>query len=69
MLEELNENQNLSRNQEQEKVLFVIYQALFLARMGKEYDLVSIIEDTLEMPFDDVSIFVKETVIKVIKKF
>ena len=56
----------LSRNQEQEKLFFIIYQSLFYIRMNKEFDLVSIIEETMDADFSDVSIFVKETAVKVL---
>ncbi len=57
----------LSRNQEQEKVMFIIYQVLFLSRLEKQYDIQNIIEETLELPYDEVSVFIKEVSIKVIK--
>lgn len=59
----------LSRNQEQEKIMFILYQVLFYHRMNKEFDIKEIIEDTLEMNYEDVSIFVKEVSIKVIKNY
>ena len=66
----LNENEvKLSRNQEQEKVFFIIYQALFQVRMGRELDIVNIIEETMEDSFDNISVFVKETSIKVLKNY
>ena len=66
----LNENElKLSRNQEQEKVFFIIYQALFQVRIGREIDIVNIIEETMEDAFDNISVFVKETSIKVLKNY
>ena len=59
----------LTRNQEQERVFFILYQALFQVRMGRELDIVSIIEETVQEPFEDVSVFVKETSIKVLKNY
>lgn len=59
----------LSRNQEQEKIMFIIYQALFQYRLQKEIDIKSIIEETLEEDFDEVSIFIKEISVKVIKNY
>lgn len=59
----------LSRNQEQEKLFFIIYQSLFYIRMNKEFDLVSIIEETMDADFSDVSIFVKETAVKVLSHY
>ena len=54
----------LSRNQEQEKIMFIIYQILFLNRMKNDFDLVEVIEDTMEENYSDVSVFVKEVVVK-----
>ena len=66
----LNENElKLSRNQEQEKVFFIIYQTLFQVRIGREIDIVNIIEETMEDAFDNISVFVKETSIKVLKNY
>lgn len=59
----------LSRNQEQEKVMFILYQALFYHRMGKDFDIINIIEDVMEESYDDTSLFVKEVTIKVLKNF
>ncbi len=55
-----------SRNQEQEKVLFIVYQSLFLMRMGKSFEIVPLIETTLDTPYDEVSLFIRETSIKVL---
>jgi len=59
----------LSRNQEQEKVMFILYQALFYHRMGKDFDIINIIEDVMEESYDETSLFVKEVTIKVLKNF
>ena len=59
----------LSRNQEQEKIMFIIYQILFLNRMKNDFDLVEVIEDTMEEDYSDVSVFVKEVVIKCVKNY
>lgn len=54
----------LSRNQNQEKVMFVIYQMLFYTRMKQEFDIKILIEDTMEDDYDNIDIFVKEVSIK-----
>lgn len=54
----------LSRNQNQEKVMFVIYQMLFYTRMKQEFDIKLLIEDTMEDDYDNIDIFVKEVSIK-----
>lgn len=59
----------LSRNQEQEKIMFIIYQILFLNRMKNDFDLVEVIEDTMEENYSDVSVFVKEVVVKCVKNY
>lgn len=59
----------LSRNQEQEQVMFILYQALFQYRLERDFDLVNIIEETLQVPYEEVSLFVKETSIKVLKNY
>lgn len=59
----------LSRNQEQEKIMFIIYQILFLNRMKNDFDLVEVIEDTMEKNYSDVSVFVKEVVVKCVKNY
>lgn len=59
----------LSRNQEQEKIMFIIYQILFFNRMKNDFDLVEVIEDTMEDNYSDVSVFVKEVVVKFVKNY
>lgn len=59
----------LSRNQQQEKVFFIIYQALFCSKIHDEFDIVSIIEETLDESFDKVPLFVKEASVKVLKHY
>ena len=59
----------LSRNQEQEKIMFIIYQILFLNRMKNDFDLIEVIEDTMEENYSDVSVFVKEVVVKCVKNY
>ena len=53
----------LSRNQEQEKVMLAIYQYLFYQRMNQE-DLIHILEDVFDLPYDEISIFAKEVAVK-----
>ncbi len=59
----------LSRNQEQEKIMFILYQVLFMNRMEKEFDLVAIMEDTMEQPYDEISLFIRETAVKVVSHY
>ena len=49
----------LSRNQEQEKIMLAIYQYLFYKRMNQE-DLVQILENVFEVPYNEVPLFSKE---------
>lgn len=49
--------------------MFILYQVLFMNRMEKEFDLVAIMEDTMEQPYDEISIFVKETAVKVVSHY
>lgn len=56
----------MSRNQEQEKVLLVLYEYLFYQKMGSNKEVQKMIEDVLECPYDEASIFVKEVVIKAV---
>ena len=37
--------------------------------MGKDFDIINIIEDVMEESYDDTSLFVKEVTIKVLKNF
>ena len=54
----------LSRNQEQEKIMFIIYEVLFFNRMKSPIDIVEITENTMEENYEDVSTFVKEVTVK-----
>lgn len=54
----------LSRNQNQEKIMFIIYQMLFYTRMKQEFDIKALIEDTMEESYEDVDLFVKEVAVK-----
>ena len=52
----------LSRSQEQEKIMFVLYQCLFYERLNNnQLDLQEMIEETFETQYDEVSVFAKET--------
>ena len=58
----------LSRSQEQEKIMFVLYQCLFYERLNNNQpDLQEMIEETFETPYDEVSVFAKETIVKALK--
>ena len=54
----------LSRNQEQEKIMFIIYEVLFFNRMKSPFDIAEITENTMEENYEDVSTFVKEVTVK-----
>ena len=54
----------LSRNQEQEKIMFIIYEVLFFNRMKSPFDIVEITENTMEENYEYVSTFVKEVTVK-----
>lgn len=54
----------LSRNQEHELVMTCIYDALTYSEMGQEFDLKNVFESVFGVDYDDISLFVKEIVIK-----
>ncbi len=54
----------LSRNQEQELIMKIIYNHYFNLVYHIEKDIKSLIEEISENNYDDVSLFIKETVIK-----
>ena len=54
----------LSRNQEQEKMMHVIYSVLFYTRNNQEYDIQDLIEGTFEMDYNDVDVYPKECIVK-----
>ena len=54
----------LSRNQEQEKMMHVIYSVLFYTRNNQEYDIQDLIEGTFEMDYNDVYVYPKECIVK-----
>ena len=53
----------LTRNQEQEKIMLSIYQYLFYQRMKNE-DIVDILSNVYELPYDEVPLFSKEVCVK-----
>lgn len=58
----------LSRTQEQEKIMFVLYQCLFYERLNNsQLNLQEMIEETFEENYEEVSIFAKETILKALK--
>lgn len=54
----------LNRNQEQEKIMFIIYEVLFFNRMKSPFDIVEITENTMDENYENVSTFVKEVTVK-----
>ena len=54
----------LSRNQEQEKIMFIIYEVLFFNRMKSPFDIVEITANTMDENYENVSTFVKEVTVK-----
>ena len=53
----------ISRNQEQEKIMFSIYQYLFYERMNNS-DLKEIMENVFEWPYEEIPLFSKEVCVK-----
>ena len=54
----------LSRNQEHELIMTCIYDALVYSNMGKEFSVEEIMCSVFGVEYDEISFFVKETVIK-----
>ena len=54
----------LSRNESQEKAMIIIYDALTREHMGMEFDPKELIEDVIELPYDEVDLYIKEVVVK-----
>ena len=55
----------LSRNQEQEKIMFIIYEVLFFNRMKSPFDIVEITTiNAIMLTVNNVSTFVKEVTVK-----
>lgn len=54
----------ISRNQEHEFIMISIYDALIYTEMNEEFSLEDILEGVYMMPYDEISLFSKEIVIK-----
>ena len=54
----------LSRNQEHELIMTCIYDALTYSNMNEEFNVEEIMCSVFEVSYDEISFFVKETVIK-----
>ena len=54
----------LSRNQEHELIMTCIYDALVYSNMSKEFSVEEILCSVFEVDYEDISFFVKESVIK-----
>jgi len=54
----------LSRNEEHELIMTCIYDALVYSNMGKEFSIEEILCSVFEVEYEEISFFVKETVIK-----
>ncbi len=53
-----------SRNSLHEKAMILIYDALTFQNMGQDYDIQQIMVDLLEMPYEEIDVFLKEVTIK-----
>lgn len=58
------ENNELSRNQEQELIMFSIYDALVYVALKEEFSLEDIMSGVYNLPYEDIPYFSKEVVIK-----
>ena len=54
----------LSRNQEQEKMMQVIYSVLFYEKNNEEYDIKSLIEGIFDMEYQEIDVYPKECIVK-----
>ena len=54
----------LSRNQEQEKMMQVIYSVLFYTRNNEEFDVKDLVEGAFEMDYNEVEVYPKECIVK-----
>ena len=54
----------LSRNQQQEKMMQVIYSTLFYQKNEEDYDIKTLFEGTFEMEYSEIDVYSKECVIK-----
>lgn len=57
---------NGSRNQQHDIAMGIIYQCLFLEGLNEDYDIVEVISDTCEIPFEDIDIYVRQVVVSAI---
>jgi N utilization substance protein B len=53
-----------SRNKTQEQTMILIYNVLTYAYMNQEFDVQQIISNYVDLPYDEIDIFIKEAVIK-----
>lgn len=53
----------ISRNKLHEKALIIIYQCLTFESLGGEYDIKEVISDNMELPFEDVDIYLRHVVV------
>ena len=53
-----------SRNSLHEKAMILIYDALTFQNMGCDYDIEQIMVDLVELPYDEIDLFLKEVTIK-----
>ncbi len=53
-----------SRNSLHEKAMILIYDALTFQNMGCDYDIEQIMVDLIELPYDEIDLFLKEVTIK-----
>ena len=65
-LKSISEEVMLSRNQEQELIMKIVYSYLYQNNHYEDKDPRLLIEEISEVSYDEVSIFVKETVIKIL---
>lgn len=54
----------LSRNQEHEKMMQVIYSCLFYMKNNQEYDIQELMEGAFEMDYQEIDVYPKECVVK-----
>jgi len=54
----------MSRNQEHELIMICIYDALIYSEMDEVFSLEEVMEGVYKLPYDEISIFSKEVVIK-----
>ena len=56
----------ISRNKLHEKALTIIYQCLTFESLGNEYDIKEVISNNMELPFEDVDIYLRHVVVSAI---